>query len=569
MLLSFLFYLPVQAQISAEEKIDNYNVLMRVEKNGDLFVSERIDYNFGQLERHGIYRDIPISLIRNGKKIRLEFSNIAVTDENGKAHTFDTNKTKDNLQIKIGDPDIFITGNHSYIIDYRVKKPILFLQENDRLSWNAIGTSWLVPIERATVEIKFENLAENIVMDCFVGVFGSTTECERTQSSGLFTATNLEMREGMTIDIDFPKGIIAPPTQSEVFWNNFKHWSPILFPIIIFFLLFSLWKKHGKDPKGRGTIITQFDAPDSLTPAQVGVVFDEKAQNRDVWAELIFLATKGYLKIHKEGKEYRLERLKDGSDLTDGVAKKLFIALFEEKKEFQSLKKLVIDILKKDSDVPLQKESVLLSDLKYKFATDLQEIKTMLYNELVKKEYFVKNPEFIKGIYLAIGIVAFVLTGISFGFFVSTENIVLLVSLLLSAVLVMVFSPFMSKRTDKGVAAKEHILGLKIYLTVAEKDRINFHNAPEKNPATFEKFLPFAMALGVETEWAKQFKDLALTDPSWYSSGGTAHFSALALTSSLSDFSAFASSNLAVSQSSSGGGGFSGGGGGGGGGGSW
>ena len=111
-------------------------------------------------------------------------------------------------------------------------------------------------------------------------------------------------------------------------------------------------------------------------------------------------------------------------------------------------------------------------------------------------------------------------------------------------------------------------MGLKDYINVAEKDRIAFHNAPEKNPELFEKLLPFAMALGVEKKWAEQFEGIYTQEPNWYHGGiYGAHFSATSFGSSLSNFST--SSGSTLSSSSSGGGGGVGGGGGGGGGGSW
>jgi uncharacterized membrane protein len=118
----------------------------------------------------------------------------------------------------------------------------------------------------------------------------------------------------------------------------------------------------------------------------------------------------------------------------------------------------------------------------------------------------------------------------------------------------------MSVKTKKGVLAKEHILGLKRYLTVAEKDRINFHNAPAKNPKQFEKLLPYAMALGVELEWAKQFEKIYIEKPDWYSdpsSTGSA-FSIFALTQSLNNFEQTSSSTLSSTPPSSAGSGSSG-----------
>ncbi len=138
----------------------------------------------------------------------------------------------------------------------------------------------------------------------------------------------------------------------------------------------------------------------------------------------------------------------------------------------------------------------------------------------------------------------------------------------------MIFSFVMPAYTQKGAEMKEYILGLKKYMTVAEKDRIEFHNAPDKNPEIFETLLPFAMVLGVEKLWAKQFEGIYRQNPSWYSDRSNHAFSAVAFTNNLGGFSgsvqsAFAATTTAASGGSGFSGGGSGGGGGGGGGGSW
>jgi uncharacterized membrane protein len=137
-----------------------------------------------------------------------------------------------------------------------------------------------------------------------------------------------------------------------------------------------------------------------------------------------------------------------------------------------------------------------------------------------------------------------------------------------------VFLNAMSKRTEKGVKAKEHILGLKEYLTVAEKDRIEFHNAPEKNIQKYEALLPFAIALGVESQWAKYFAYLTSAEyhPSWYLNTRTHNlFTPSSFANEINSFRTIAANNLMATRSSggSGGGGRSGRGFGGGGGGSW
>jgi uncharacterized membrane protein len=196
----------------------------------------------------------------------------------------------------------------------------------------------------------------------------------------------------------------------------------------------------------------------------------------------------------------------------------------------------------------------------------LGDIQDLLYEGVAVNGYFVSNPEKKRRWYKGFAVFS--------GFFGVWLSLILMqgdflgygLGLFLCAPLSLLFAWLIPARTQKGVEAFEHIQGLKQYLTVAEKDRINFHNAPEKNPQEFEKFLPIAMALGVETKWAKQFADLEMSQPSWYVGPIGPHFSAVAFAGTLGDFSSQANSTMAAS---SGGGGSVGGGGGGGGGGSW
>ena len=134
----------------------------------------------------------------------------------------------------------------------------------------------------------------------------------------------------------------------------------------------------------------------------------------------------------------------------------------------------------------------------------------------------------------------------------------------------MAFSFIMVKRTEKGSVAYQKIKGLKEYLSVAEAERIKFHNAPEKSPQVFEKLLPYAMVLKVEKKWAKQFENIYTAPPTWYVGTWPGYFSSSVFANDLSAFNTKTNMAFAAAGSSGlGGGGGVGGGGGGGGGGSW
>jgi hypothetical protein len=135
--------------------------------------------------------------------------------------------------------------------------------------------------------------------------------------------------------------------------------------------------------------------------------------------------------------------------------------------------------------------------------------------------------------------------------------------------------------THTGRKLLDKIDGFRMFLSAVEKDRMNVLAPVQKTPEMFEKYLPYALALGVEHEWSQKFADVlgkagqpgsSGYSPAWYSGSAWSSLGAGAFASSLgSSFSnAIASSSTAPGSSSGGGGGgSSGGGGGGGGGGGW
>jgi len=152
-------------------------------------------------------------------------------------------------------------------------------------------------------------------------------------------------------------------------------------------------------------------------------------------------------------------------------------------------------------------------------------------------------------------------------------NFYLGVAVFLSGIIMLVFAMFMPQKTVKGAQILEKIQGFKQFMNVTEKERLKFHNPPDMMPELFEKYLPYAMALGVENKWAENFKDIYNQVPAWYEGySTTGAWSAIALTNSLNSFSANSQTTMASAPSGDGSGfsgGGSGGGGGGGGGGSW
>lgn len=543
------------------KKIDTFDSQIWLKGDGSLDIKETVSYDFGTENKHGIYRYIPYKYTRDSRPYKIRFDFVSVRDEKGQVYPYEESYLGNNFRLKIGDPNTTITGLRTYVISYKVRGAVGFLKEFDEIYWNVTGNDWPVAMSdvSATVYLPNSFQSSDVKATGYVGKYGSQStvlaymsEQEGYRIIKFFSGRPVEAGEGLTVAADFPKGFAAPPSAAANIWYRYGAYLYYLIPITFFAFLFSVWLKKRRATKGRGTVVAQYDVPDNLTPLEVGTLIDEKCDNRDVSAEIVYLATKGYIKINRIEKknifgkaDYEFEKLKSGADLPREFDRYFMQHLFNSK------------------------DKVKLSEKENNFYTYLQSIRDKVNAELVRAGYFEANPaqSRLKYFIAAAGAVMLV-------FFAGQFASDLVFPMLITSGLLFIFGFLASYRSQRGVFTKEYILGLKEYLMVAEKARIDFHNAPEKNPQTFEKFLPYAMVLGVEKEWAKQFEGILTEPPAWYGGYIPGTFSGAGFIHDMDSFGSRVGSGLAVAPSASsggsgGGGGFSGGGFGGGGGGSW
>lgn len=159
---------------AADELIDRYDISIDIQRNGSIVVVERIDYDFGSQPHHGIFRRIPIRFHYDDRADRVyPVDVLSVVGSPGTPDQYEVNESGNQLQIKIGDPDLTITGGHTYTITYRVQGALNGFLRSDELYWNAIGTEWGVPIQSAAVAVRGPATFERI--SCFAGPPGSNS----------------------------------------------------------------------------------------------------------------------------------------------------------------------------------------------------------------------------------------------------------------------------------------------------------------------------------------------------------------------------------------------------------
>lgn len=559
----FVMPTQTQAQTVLSESITNYVTDITINQDSSINVVETINYDFGLAQKHGIFRNIPYKYKARGGTFTLRIGDISVTNEAGESIPFSDSKSGGDVVLKIGDPDVVITGAHTYKISYSVTRAVNYFADHDELYWNAIGTGWEVPITKSEAVIHAPIAITQTA--CFTGGEGSQAkDCSisggNTETVNFITNKVLSEGEGLTIVVGLPANTLTKPTTTQKFLYILRDNGILLLPLAVFLFMFYLWNKYGKDPKRKNPIVAQYDAPAKMSALYLGSLLHGKTKDQDIAAEVVYLAAHGFMTIQKietkkmvvfKDSSYEFTKLEKSTDELTSQTKKLLDVMFDGK------------------------TSVKLSDLKtdVSFGTALVEIKSKVMKELEQDGYYRAKASLVAGFSVALGFIVGIGGSVLLG---NTIGYLGVISAIISALIIITFSFIMPSRTQKGADTVAHIKGLEEYLTVAEKDRLKFHNAPEKNPQHFELLLPFAIALGVEAAWASQFKDLTKA-PSWYSdtTGNTAIFNVATFSHSMSNFSnSVQSVSHVVTTASRGGsgfsgGGFSGGGGGGGGGGSW
>lgn len=530
------------------EEIQNYETSITINNDASVNVQEKILYNFGSLQRHGIFRDIPYKYSARGGTYTVKISDISVFDEKGINYQFTTSTENNNLKIKIGDPNSYVSGQKTYIINYKVKKAINYFTDYDELYWNVIGGDWAVNINKSSVVI---NVPKNndTTYKCLYGILGSKKEClVEKQGNQLKIEHNqvLSPKEYLTIIVGIQKGILYEPSTIEYLIDKIMDNIIFFLPFLVFIFLFIKWFKQGRDPEGKGIIIAQYEPLKDLSPLEAATLINENYDIKNVPAEIINLAIKGHIKIEKQEKKHIFDRIdylliktKENDDSLNKTEKALLLRIFMGNKQ-RLLSKITPE--------------------------DIRSLGKKIIESLTNKGYFETNPSKIKTPYIIVGVLLMLLSP-------TVESIfgaIGIVCFLINGIIIIVFGIIMPKKSIKGVEAKEYLLGLKKYISLAEIERIKFHNAPAKTPEHFETLLPYAMIFGLEKEWAKQFESLTYS-PTWYNDKNFNSFVPLVFINDLRNFSSTGTNSM--TPASSGGSGFSGGGAGGGfgggGGGSW
>ncbi len=565
-LLAALVLLQIQPILAnADERIINYHSDIVVHESGWIEVTETITVRAeGQRIRRGIYRDFPTQYEdadRNSYEVALE--PLAVL-RNGAREDFHTRERDNGIRTYFGSANRRLpSGIHTYIFRYRASRMLGFFEDHDELYWNVTGLEWAFPIDKAsaTVVLKFEGNPAIKNSDAFTGPQGSTgkdfTKFSSDRASVTFESTRvLVPHEGLTIVVMWPKGFVTKPNVLQKTGWLLKDNVNLIVALSGLLAMLSyyipVWRKFGKDPE-EGLIVTRYEPPVGYSPASLRFIQQMYYDSKVMTAAVVNLAVKGYLRIHESDDEHSLERKDAGSgapQLATGE-RELYEGLF------------------RDGDL------VILDDEYHELLGGARASHRLSLRRDYANRYFKTNiglsiPAFMIGLLSSV-----IALNVGHG---PTPAVITVIVMMV--VMFFVFAALMKRPTGLGRKLLDDMLGFKDYLEIAEKDEMNLRNPPDKTPQLFEKYLPFALALGVEQKWAERFTavfarlrgpDDTTYHPSWYNGS----WDSINLSSNTASLSSGLNTSISSSvtppgsTSGGGGGGFSGGGGGGGGGGGW
>lgn len=538
--------------VAAAEVIPAFNSLYDIKDDGSVVVTERITYDFEGEERHGIFRNLILSHPDGPtawyKRRVVELDVLSVTRDGIDEPYEISGDTK--KEIKIGDADITMAGPHVYEIVYRLEGALRVAPGGTpELYWNVTGREWPAAIATASFTAS--------------GAIGETASCYTTSGdcdmsvdeTGRWSTAVSDLASGDELTVGVSTTLDPALAAPKETYRTDLIALLLMIPMTIGTII-AMWRYEYFYYRKR-PIIAEYEPYEGVEPMFAGVLLDDQLGAHDITAGLVYLAEQGF--VHIKRTERKVVWLFDVTDYELTLKR----PLTEVPSEFlRSVLSLVFRVdAAVDTMVPL---SSIKSDTTKKIANSkiISELSEAVRSDLVTRGFMESKRIRPRD---------FVIIGLFFVLIIFTSAIQSVIGIVWYLVLIaatVLYGIYLAvtyrRRTTKGYEAMNHLKGFKEFLSVTDKERFDFHNAPERSPEQFMQYLPYAIAFQVEKKWAAAFADMEITTPSWYE-GNTSTFAATAFASDISSFT----SSVTSSTSASSGGGSAGGGGGGGGGGSW
>lgn len=482
------------------ERILNWNSDITVQSDGSMRVIERIVVNAeGRKIKSGIKRSFPTQYKNKvGFRFSVPFTIEDVLLDGGKV-PYKIVEHHNGITVYIGEKERFVSpGVHAYTIAYNTDKQLGFFDDYDQLYWNVTGIDNPFEVESASVQVRIPKTMLNgdkvsphmLHIEAYTGSAGSQEQNYKASigSDGVaYCATTQVLRpyEGLTIVVNWPKGVVEEYSRLWVYVKSNLHLVLLLFALLCvcgwYIGAYYMSRKQIKI----GTVIPLFYPPDDADPGALRYVEKMGYDSKCLASNIVQMAVHGLLVIeHVPGKFFSNDHyiLKKRQDVSV---------------EATSLEAALMQILFGNSDT-----CSLLSVNQEK----LNNAKTLVSNTYELRyavDYFKSNSEYIS-IAVLISIVAGLLAlGIVPGCYKDTLFIVLMG---IHAMIHIVMSIILPNYSQAGQKFKEEIDGFKMFLGTTETERLKtVGTPPTQTPALYESYLPYAIALDVEEQWSHKF----------------------------------------------------------------
>ena len=541
-----LFFLNAKSLIA--EKITNYEVTVQMNKNGTLTVNEVIDYEFDGAAKHGIYRDIPLRSKKNGVDIYKSYIKMNSIKRNGISEEYSTKLFDEGIRYRVGSADRFVeNGVNRYEFNYVSYNAVFEKNGSYQVYFNAIGQFWQVPIEKATVNIKFGNgkpVLKNEIrkLDIFTGKYGQSGKdyIINLNNGTVEIKTNkvLEAYNGLSFRLNLKTDNISPTLWDKLQTLYYAHPLIAVGPIIIIILAiygFVTWYIFGRDVDKKA-IVPEFNIPKDISAMYAAYINGERDPKEILTIGVLSLLSKGYVEADdKEGNgrnvKYTLSNSRRSKPELAEEEKIVFNALsgtgyiFKKERSLYNASNKILKSFEKEykkkvyrdnsifniafivciiivfmvsatasggiagvSDSSLGAVSLIM--IASFFGIILNMIFSIIKNIYGNNSTFLKIIKWMVILFISViyGVLNFIVIGIIMAMYT-------------------VYSKIIGRYTTDGMRKKEYLDGMKMYIKTAEANQIMKFNDVDELVAYFKGILPYAVALGVKNEAIKLMKN--------------------------------------------------------------
>ena len=524
------------AVILHSEKIRNYEVTVQINKNGTLTVNEVIDYQFGEEFKHGIYRDIPLRSKRFGFDVHKSFIKMNWIKRDGKDEEYTKNHFYEGIRYRIGSETELVNlyrTESRYELNYDIYNAVFEKDGIYQVYYNAIGQFWNVPVEQASVIIRFpdgQKIKKDEIekLEVYTGSYGEKGEnydiLENDEEIHISTK-ELEAKNGLTFMLNLKTDKISPTLADKLRIVYLSNPAIIILPFLLLFLtIYSIvtWNLFGRDPQGK-SVIPEFNLPKDISPMFAAYINGERDTVEILNAGIFTLLTKGFIVANrvngeiKYNKEYKTVYTQE-TELAE-EERMLLDALSSEKnnifggeKRIYNKANSIIEILKDKYHKIIYKNNGSFLVPFYCAAPVFiififSQTNFEIFNPFIILYILITLGSFFHRIWITVskklltGLIIIAILGVSF-----YQGIEIFVFTTYFVILFIVYAKLIGKYTNEGLRKKEYLKGMKMYIKTAEENQIRKFDNVKELIEYFNGILPFAVALGVKNEAIKLMK---------------------------------------------------------------